>query len=938
MSIYFIILLELVFIAALILALYHYKSRLGLVPLYIVLGSNQLFVTLLGTKLEVDILGGLFIPVGQSIVFAAGFFAVLLIYIKEGVRVTQQLIIAIIIANLSLTILTSLSNWQEILMTGSSSVIFYSNFRVFAFGMLTLILDVFILIILYEFFYSKLRIISLYPRLALSLLVILNFDAFVFVTGGFFDRPDYTNRLLSHIFGKSVAAIFFATCLYAYLRYFSKSKIPKKELRVKRDVDIFSILTYKERFEKIKKEKAVSEEQLQKIISANTEELEKAIRRFTILSTAGKVRIDRYSSAELAKDFLLKIKEAFAVDICTLHLLKEDKLNLFSSTGLSPEEKEVLLDATTPFFNKIISKKTLLAIEDTGRDAVIQKGKLEGKLKFDYISCIGVPMILGEKVIGVLKLYSRETKRIFTPLEKEHLQLAASQVSGILENARLYEQNEKHKEVLVKQILARKSAEQAIQENEHRLIRAEQMGNLGHGFYFIKNEHMQFSEGLYKIFAINPDNFPHTLNGIMSVIHPDDALLMQQSLEKLLKTGEVEVEFRIRRPDNSVRNVLFKTVLTKNKDGEPEEAFTTALDVTDRVKAEQEKQALLIRNQQTIETMLDGFILADEEGNIIEVNPSYCKLTGYTREELTHMNINSIESTLSKEAIDQRIQEMLKKKSIQFETRHRAKDGSLIDLEVSISIMTFDNKPLVAAFLKDITARKKAEEEKNIASEQMRQLTAHLLSIREEERLRIGREIHDDLGQQLTAIKMDIAWLEKKIPEDSADLKSKFKNIIYLLDSSNKSIRRILSELRPGILDEYGLIDAMEWHGKQFTENTGIPVKIHANDMKIKLSEEINTCIYRVFQESLTNVARYASAKTVQIFVEYTDHVISINIEDDGVGFNPSRSQPKKTFGILGMKERVRSLNGTFELESIIGKGTKVYFSLPTENSLSGSQ
>src|SRR5258708_34844134 len=146
---------------------------------------------------------------------------------------------------------------------------------------------------------------------------------------------------------------------------------------------------------------------------------------------------------------------------------------------------------------------------------------------------------------------------------------------------------------------------------------------------------------------------------------------------------------------------------------------------------------------------------------------------------------------------------------------------------------------------------------------EIRRLTEHLQKIREEERTSIAREIHDELGQQLTAIKTDVAWIDKKTAEETTDIKRKLKNIIELLDGSNQSIRRILSELRPRILDDYGLAEAIEWLSRQFTETTGIPVKCTTPEKDIKVSEQIATCIFRVCQQAFTNITRHALAKNV---------------------------------------------------------------------------
>ena len=229
----------------------------------------------------------------------------------------------------------------------------------------------------------------------------------------------------------------------------------------------------------------------------------------------------------------------------------------------------------------------------------------------------------------------------------------------------------------------------------------------------------------------------------------------------------------------------------------------------------------------------------------------------------------------------------------------------------------------------DIEDSKQAEETLKQSYEEIRRLTRHLQKIREEERTSIAREIHDELGQQLTAIKMDVAWIDKKIPEETTAIKTKLKNIIGLLDGSNESVRKILSELRSGILADHGLLEALKWQGLQFTERTGIPVEFTTTETAIKLPEEIATCIFRVYQESLTNIMRYAEANKVLTSLKIFDNSITVTIQDDGKGFHTSAVQGDRSFGILGMKERVRSVHGTFELVSATGRGTSIIINIP---------
>jgi signal transduction histidine kinase len=229
----------------------------------------------------------------------------------------------------------------------------------------------------------------------------------------------------------------------------------------------------------------------------------------------------------------------------------------------------------------------------------------------------------------------------------------------------------------------------------------------------------------------------------------------------------------------------------------------------------------------------------------------------------------------------------------------------------------------------NISERVKAQEEIKETSEKLRQLTAHLQHIREEERKRIGREIHDELGQQLTAIKMDVAWIDKQMPEETTNIKTKLKNITTLLDASNSSIRKILNELRIGVLDHHSLAEALQWQGQQFYQNTGIPIAFNFSKPFLQVKESIATCVFRVFQEALTNIIRYANAKNVTTSLFFIDDQINFTISDDGDGFDTALLKNSKTFGILGMKERVSSVDGQFEILSSIQNGTQINITIP---------
>ncbi len=215
--------------------------------------------------------------------------------------------------------------------------------------------------------------------------------------------------------------------------------------------------------------------------------------------------------------------------------------------------------------------------------------------------------------------------------------------------------------------------------------------------------------------------------------------------------------------------------------------------------------------------------------------------------------------------------------------------------------------------------------EKNL---QLHNLASHLQDIREEERSTMAREIHDELGQQLTGLKMDIAWLQRKLKTENEPVLQKLKSSLELADVTINTVRRISSELHPSILDDLGLAEAIDWYGKEFYKRTGIRVLFQSN-LHSPIQPKASIAFYRIFQEALTNVARHAEATQVESLLLKVDDQLILSITDNGKGFNISDNKGKKSLGLLSMKERVTMLNGWHELESQPGQGTKIRVKVP---------
>ncbi len=399
----------------------------------------------------------------------------------------------------------------------------------------------------------------------------------------------------------------------------------------------------------------------------------------------------------------------------------------------------------------------------------------------------------------------------------------------------------------------------------------------------------------------------------------------------IIKFGKVVGAFSFYAP---VKDFFDETEIALLEEATGDVSF--ALEVLEKEDMRKKAEQAVLESERRYHTLAEvspvGIFHTDAAGLTTYVNPRWCRISGLSYEEAMGNGWFKAVHEEDKMRLKEGWEKATQQKDVSFsEYRFVRTDGTNAWV-IGQAIPERDADDRVVGYvgtITDITERKKAEEAIQQTSGQLRLLTAHLLNIREEERRRIGREIHDELGQQLTAIKMDVAWIDKKITPENEAIKTKLKNVIALLNGGNQSIRRILNELRPVILDEYGLHEALKWQAEQFTKNTGIPVEFKAGETQIKVMEDIATCVFRVYQEALTNITRYARAGKVLTSLNIENNNVILSVEDDGAGFDTESVKNRKSFGILGMKERVHSLDGSLELFSTPGKGTKLKISLP---------
>ena len=318
-------------------------------------------------------------------------------------------------------------------------------------------------------------------------------------------------------------------------------------------------------------------------------------------------------------------------------------------------------------------------------------------------------------------------------------------------------------------------------------------------------------------------------------------------------------------------------------------------------------------------------------GDFIEVNEVACRRLGYTKEEFLQLSPSAIVSQKSIIEFNLRTEQLLKDGHVIYDIVHRAKDRKLIPVEVNSHLFIYNDKPTVLSIARDITERKQAEEKLKRTSKLLRELATHLQSIREEERTMIAQEIHDELGQVLTALKIQVSLLANKLDKNQQPLKEKINSLSDMIDASVESVQKISSKLRPGILDELGLIAAIEWQTEEFEKMTNIKCSLVLPGEELLLEKNKSTAIFRIFQEALTNIARHAKATQTSISLLQHQSIIYLEIQDNGRGITQEQEKDFNSLGIHGMKERAMVFNGQVYVEGITGKGTIVKVEIPID-------
>lgn len=439
---------------------------------------------------------------------------------------------------------------------------------------------------------------------------------------------------------------------------------------------------------------------------------------------------------------------------------------------------------------------------------------------------------------------------------------------------------------------------------------------------------ISWNKGAENIFGYSSEE---AIGKNIKMIIPDDLIHEEGMIIERITKGEHIKHYDTKRKSKDGTNVFVSLTISPIVDhsGSIIGVSKIVRNVTEKKVAERRILASEIKYRTLFEhNPMPMWVLNNETLEFLDVNEAAIKHYGYSREEFLAMNASDIRPAEDKSRLTNFHHN---NKSLPYSAgiwRHLKKDGTIINVEVFVDEIASDGKTSRLILIYDVTEKTKAEKEMLSLTGQLRELASHLQNVREEERASMAREIHDELGQQLTALKMDVSWLMKKTLEKDLITYQKLQTVSEMLGNTINTVRKISSELRPSILDDLGLKEAMEWHGNIFQNKTGIEINLASTPVSVPKNDAA-IALFRIFQESLTNVARHANATAVNVSLSEANGTILLSISDNGKGFDMNNRVPKKTLGLLGMKERTIMLGGKFEIKSEQGKGTHVNIEVP---------
>jgi PAS domain S-box-containing protein len=473
-------------------------------------------------------------------------------------------------------------------------------------------------------------------------------------------------------------------------------------------------------------------------------------------------------------------------------------------------------------------------------------------------------------------------------------------------------------------------AEEHLRKALGQLAQAESLARLGIWEWDLRTDTVAWSDELYRLYGVEPGHLRATLEGTLELVHPDDRALLKETIDRARRDQVPYVcEHRIVRPEGTVRTFQSRGTVVVDDGGRPVKLLGTEQDITERKQAE----GALARYAALIESSADAIVTQSTEGRVLTWNPGAERLYGYRSEEVTGQFLAIVEPPERAGELERLGARVQRGEHIEHhETVRVRKDGARIAVSVSISPIKDGEGRIIGAssIARDITERARADEALARSRAQLRDFAGRLRSARETERTQIAREIHDELGQALTALKMDLFSLQNTVPAPLRDpLLVKTDEMAKLIDAMVDKVRTLATELRPAVLDSLGLSAAVEWAVRQFARRTRIECALDLPAEPLRLDADRSTDLFRILQEALTNVARHAHASRVDVHLRATPREVVLEVHDNGCGITESQTENVRSFGLLGMRERALPWGGELGVRMAPQGGTSVIACIP---------
>ncbi|MGH7183022.1 MAG: PAS domain-containing sensor histidine kinase [Nitrospiraceae bacterium] len=421
-----------------------------------------------------------------------------------------------------------------------------------------------------------------------------------------------------------------------------------------------------------------------------------------------------------------------------------------------------------------------------------------------------------------------------------------------------------------------------------------------------------------------------------SRLHSEDREQVLRSFQRLSETGTVSTEYRWQIADGTYRWFLDNAVLQKNPDDGRSEILGIWLDITrqkeleDRLKQTHDQLAALVSASPV------GIVILDAVGNCQLWNPAAEHIFGWREDEVLGCPLPTVGPEQWDEHRFLRERVMKDEAFFDLEIVRYKKDGTPIHLSLSTAPLRDSSGTICGLFglMADMTHRKQAALELSHSRDQLRALAARLVSVREEEGTRIAREVHDELGQAMTSLKLDLSWIARRLSmqetvESRGELLERIQRTMQQLEVTIQTVRKIATTLRPPILDELGLVAALEWQTRDFEKRTGVRCELSMPQTPIPIGPDQATALFRIYQEIITNVVRHAQASNVRVHLNVSSGWLLFEVCDNGIGIRDSTVGHRNSLGLLGMRERAAQWGGDVSICGAEGMGTTVKVRLP---------